>query len=116
VAIASTKETRVEEKQKEFLCPLSWSIHHNLACDGYIESTCFCVQTRFLGMETRNTLSLGMVYSASFNNVLKALNLFLNKYVAEIHLPGFSQELTISLKFLGIILRGLRLEVSLWIS
>jgi hypothetical protein len=51
VAIASTEETRVEEKQKQFLCPLSWSIHHNLACDGYIESTCCYVQARFLGME-----------------------------------------------------------------
>ncbi len=86
----------MEEKQKQFLCPLSWSIHHNLACDGYIESTFCCVQARFLGIETKNTLSLGMVYSAPFNNIFKALNLILNKYVAEIHLPGFSHELTFS--------------------
>jgi hypothetical protein len=115
VAIAITEEARVEEKQKQFLCPLSWSIHHNLACDGYIESTCCYVQARFLGMK-KNTLSLGMVYSALFNKVFKALHLFLNKYVAEIHLPGVSHELTDSLKFLCIILRVLRLEVSVWIS
>ncbi len=29
-----------------------------------------------------------MVHSAIFNNVFKALNLFLNKYVAEIQLAG----------------------------
>jgi hypothetical protein len=32
----------------------------------------------------KNTLSFVMVYSALFNNVFKALSLFLNKYVAEI--------------------------------
>jgi hypothetical protein len=50
-----TEETRVEEKQKEFICPLSWSVHHNLARDGYIEieSSCCCVQAIFLGMETK---------------------------------------------------------------
>jgi hypothetical protein len=50
-----------EEKQKEFLCPLSWSVHHNLARDGYIESTrCSAVskQARFLGMERARTISL----------------------------------------------------------
>jgi hypothetical protein len=30
----------------------------------------------------KNTLSLVMLYSALFNNVIQALNLFLNKYVA----------------------------------
>jgi hypothetical protein len=45
----TTEEGREEEK--EFLCPLSWSTHHNLAYDGYIESTCCCVQARFLGIE-----------------------------------------------------------------
>ncbi len=49
----TTEETRVEKKQKEFLCPLSWSVHRNLARDGYIESTCCCVQARFLDMETK---------------------------------------------------------------
>jgi hypothetical protein len=44
-------------------------------------STCCCVQARFLGME-KNTLFFVMIYSALFNNVYKALNLFLNKYVA----------------------------------
>jgi hypothetical protein len=46
------------------------------------------VLARFLGMETTNTLSRVIVYSALFNNVFKALNLFLNKYVAETQLPG----------------------------
>jgi hypothetical protein len=38
--------------------------------------------------ENKNNLSLVMVYSALFYNVFKALNLFLNKYAAEIQLPG----------------------------
>ncbi len=29
------EEIRVEEKQKELICPLSWSVHNNLARDGY---------------------------------------------------------------------------------
>jgi hypothetical protein len=33
-AVVPTEEIGVEEKKKEFLCPLSWSIHHNLARDG----------------------------------------------------------------------------------
>ncbi len=33
-------------------------------------------------------ITLVIVYSALFYNVFKALNLFLNKYVAEIQLPG----------------------------
>jgi hypothetical protein len=57
----TTQEIRVEEKKEEFLCPFSWSVHHNLARDGYIEFTCCFVQ---------------------------ALNLFLNEYVAEIQLSG----------------------------
>jgi hypothetical protein len=51
--VLTTEEKRVEEKQKEFLRPLSWSDHHNLARDGYIGNTCCCVQARFLGMETK---------------------------------------------------------------
>ncbi len=35
----------------------------------------------------KNTLSLVMVYLALFNNIFKALNLFLNRYLAEIQLP-----------------------------
>jgi hypothetical protein len=62
----NTKETRVEEKQKEFLCPLSKSED--------------CLEIFRHG--NKNTLSLVMVYSARFNNVFKALNLFLDKYVA----------------------------------
>jgi hypothetical protein len=68
-----TEETRVEEKQKEFLCALSWSVHHNLARDSYIESTCCCVKATFW-----DTLSRVMLYSALFINVFKALNLLLN--------------------------------------
>jgi hypothetical protein len=57
----STEETRAEEKQKEFLCPLSWSVHHNLASDGYIEST-RCCHAGFLGMERERTISfLGII-------------------------------------------------------
>jgi len=44
---------RRDGKQRTCLCPLSWSIHHNITRDGYIESTCCCVQARFLGMETK---------------------------------------------------------------
>ncbi len=29
-------------EKKDFLYPLSWSVHRNLARDGYIESTCCC--------------------------------------------------------------------------
>jgi hypothetical protein len=71
-----------EGKQRECLCTLSWSVHHNLTRDGYIEFTCCCVQARFLGMETKNTLFLVMLYSTLINNVFKALTLFLYKYVA----------------------------------
>ncbi len=42
--VYSTEEIRVEE---EFLCSLSWSVHHNLARDVYIESTCGFVQAGF---------------------------------------------------------------------
>jgi hypothetical protein len=44
----------IEEKQKEFI----WSTYHNLARDGYIESTCCCVKAKFLGMETKILFSL----------------------------------------------------------
>jgi hypothetical protein len=58
-------------------CPLSWSVHHNLAHDGFIEFTCCCVQAKFLGMKTKILFSLYMVHSALFYNLFKALNLFL---------------------------------------
>jgi hypothetical protein len=41
------------EKRRSLSALISWSVHHNLAPDGYIESTCSCVQARFLGMETQ---------------------------------------------------------------
>jgi hypothetical protein len=43
------------------------SVHHNLAHEGYIESTCCCVQARY-----KNTPFLVMLL---LNNVFKALNL-----------------------------------------
>ncbi len=82
---STTEETKVEGKKKEFVCPLRWSVHHNMARDGYIESTCCCVQARFLGLE-KNTLCLVMVYAILFNNVFIAFSSFKNKYVAEIQL------------------------------
>ncbi len=51
-SVLSTEKTKVDEKQKEFFC---MSALHNLGRDGYIESTCSCVQARFLGIE-RNIL------------------------------------------------------------
>ncbi len=49
---------------------LRLGIHHNLARDGFIESSAIGVSKE---------ISLVMVYSALFNNAFKALNLFLNK-------------------------------------
>jgi hypothetical protein len=43
----TTEETRVGEKQKEFLCPRSWSVHNNLAHNGYNQSTCCFLQAKF---------------------------------------------------------------------
>jgi hypothetical protein len=77
----TTEEIRVEEKKEEFLCPLSWNVHHNMALEGYIESTCCCVQARFLGMETKELFFLLRYNSALFNNVFIALHIILNKYV-----------------------------------
>jgi hypothetical protein len=54
----TTEEIGVEEKREEFLCPLSWSIHHNLARDGYIKSTCVCAQAGLSGMVTKILFSL----------------------------------------------------------
>jgi hypothetical protein len=71
----TTEKIRVEEKKEEFLCPLSWNVHHNMALEGYIESTCCCVQARFLGMETK------ILFLLLLNNVFIALHLILNKYV-----------------------------------
>jgi hypothetical protein len=58
-----------EGTQREYLCPLSWSVHHNLARDGYIESTCCYVQARFLLFRhgNKNTLFLIMVYSVQWH-------------------------------------------------
>ncbi len=52
---------------------------HNLARDGYIESTCCCAQTRILVIETEILFPChSKVYSALFYIVFKALNLFLS--------------------------------------
>jgi hypothetical protein len=40
-----TEEGRGEGKQRECLCP--FIVQNNLACDGYMESTCCCVQASF---------------------------------------------------------------------
>ncbi len=47
------RHMNVEIDNCVFAVPLSWSVHYNLARDGYIESSCCCVQTKFLGMETK---------------------------------------------------------------
>ncbi len=36
----------------------AWSVHYNLAGEGYIESACCCVQARILGMGTKKLFSL----------------------------------------------------------
>jgi hypothetical protein len=51
-------EREGENRKREWVCPLSWGIHYNLAGEGYIESTCCCVQARFLGMETKKLFPL----------------------------------------------------------
>jgi|688.fasta_scaffold1975943_1 hypothetical protein len=56
--VQTTEELGVEEKREVFLCPLSWNIHHNLARDGYIDSTSFCVQAGLSGMVTEMFFSL----------------------------------------------------------
>jgi hypothetical protein len=66
----TTEEGRGEARQRESLCPLIWSVHHNLARAGYIEST------KIFRHGNKNTLFLVMIYSALFNYVFKALKLF----------------------------------------
>ena len=39
---------RGERKQREFLCPLSWSVHNNFSGDGNSEYATVAVQVRFL--------------------------------------------------------------------
>ncbi len=51
--VLTTEKGRGEGKQRECLCHLSWSVHHNLCREGYLESTCCCVQARFVGMKTK---------------------------------------------------------------
>jgi hypothetical protein len=57
--------------------------------DGYIESTCCCVQARFLGLEIKIPVLFSLLCYIQHYLVFKALNLFLNKYVAKIQLPGY---------------------------
>jgi hypothetical protein len=56
-----------------FLCPHSWSSYHNLARDGYIEYTCYCVQARILGMETKIPFPLSLYNKRYFIMYLKIL-------------------------------------------
>jgi hypothetical protein len=60
---------RGEGKQRECIFPLSWSVHHNLAHDGYIESTC---PSKIFRHGNKNTLFLCRVYSALFKNAFQA--------------------------------------------
>ncbi len=57
------------------VCPLSWSVHYNLAGEGCIESTCFLCPRKIFRHGNKKTHFLVMVYSALFNNVCNALNL-----------------------------------------
>jgi len=68
-----TEEIRVEET----LCSLSWSVHSNLAHEGYSTfSPSVAVYKQVFRHGHKNTLFLVMVYSALFNIVFKALNFF----------------------------------------
>ncbi len=69
------------------LGPLSWSVHHSLTRDGYIESTYCCVQARFLGLETKILFSL-LLYIQRYLIMYLRFELVLNKYVTKIQLPG----------------------------
>ncbi len=54
-----------------------------------LSSPCFCVQERFLGMEIKYSFPCyGILRAIRWCTVLNALHLLLNKYVAEIQLPG----------------------------
>ncbi len=62
----------------------------------------------------KNTLFIVIVYSALFNNVFTALNLFLNKYIAEIQLPGNSiSRLSIPQRFYTEFWYGLALVINI---
>ncbi len=62
----------------------------------------------------KNTLSLVIVYLALFNNVFKAWNLFLDKYIAEIQLTGNGiWLLNIPRKFYIEFLHGLALVINI---
>jgi hypothetical protein len=58
---STTKEKRIEEKNGEFLCPLSRSMQYNFARDDYIESTVLMCPS--MVFRHGNTLSLVKVYS-----------------------------------------------------
>jgi hypothetical protein len=61
------KGMEVERGKSENFSALSAEVNQNLACDGYIESTCCCVQAIFLSMETKILFSLlWYIFSAIF--------------------------------------------------
>jgi hypothetical protein len=83
----------------------SWWLHwvHLLLCP-----------SKIFWYGNKNTLSLVLVFSVIFNNVFKALNLFLNKYVAEIQLPGNGiWLLSIPQRFYTEIWHGLALAINI---
>jgi hypothetical protein len=84
--LGRSDEIRVEVKQKEFLCPLSWSVH----TPQLHEFTCSCVQAKIFRHGNKVLFPLLWYIQPLFNNVMKALNLFFNKYVAEVQLPAMA--------------------------
>jgi hypothetical protein len=86
--VYTTEEKRVEEKKVDFLCSLSWISHYNFARDGFIEPTVLLCPSKIVRHGNKKKCSLVVVFSAIKNSVFKDFYLFLNKYVAEIQLPG----------------------------
>jgi hypothetical protein len=68
---------------------LSLRVHIPQLCSRRLQRVhhCCCVLADFKAAEPKNSFRL-MAYSALCNNVFKALNLFLNRNVAEIQLPS----------------------------
>jgi hypothetical protein len=82
--LGRSDETRVEEKQTEFLCPLSWSVHP----PKLHEFTCSCPQAKIFRHGNTILFPLLWYIQPLFNKVMKSL--FLNKYVAEVQLPAMA--------------------------
>jgi hypothetical protein len=64
------KNRRRERRLRSWICTLNSRVLHNFAGESFSESNpCYCVQARFFDKES-------MIYSALFDNVFKAVNLF----------------------------------------